>query len=76
MVAKTCNFPLLFDSQDKVYEVFAKQLFNDLYGFFGGKFVFDGSGLLVDRQKRSQNEFQGVNAVVMHAFMRIDESRF
>jgi len=72
-------FRVQFVSQDKVYELFAKQIYSsDLYGFIEiEEFVFgERSGLLVDpAEEKLKNEFQGVKRsyVPMHAVIRIDE---
>ena len=68
-----------FVSQDKVFEVFAKQIYSsDLYGFIEvEEFVFgERSGLLVDpSEEKLKSEFQGVKRsyIPMHAVIRIDE---
>ena len=72
-------FRVQFVSQDKVYEVFAKQIYSsDLYGFVEvEEFVFgERSGLLVDpAEEKLKAEFQGVKRsyIPMHAVIRIDE---
>ncbi len=68
-----------FVSQDKVFEVFAKQIYSsDLYGFIEvEEFVFgERTGLLVDpAEEKLKAEFQGVKRsyIPMHAVIRIDE---
>ena len=65
-MAKTPDptFRVQFVSQDKVFEVFAKQIYSsDLYGFIEvEEFVFgERSGLLVDpSEEKLKAEFQGV----------------
>ena len=72
-------FRVQFVSQDKVFEVFAKQIYSsDLYGFIEvEEFVFgERSGLLVDpSEEKLKAEFQGVKRsyIPMHAVIRIDE---
>ena len=72
-------FRVQFVSQDKVFEVFAKQIYSsDLYGFIEvEEFVFgERSGLLVDpSEEKLKAEFQGVKRsyTPMHAVIRIDE---
>jgi hypothetical protein len=81
IMAKTPNptFRVQFVSQDKVFEVFAKQIYSsDLYGFVEvEEFVFgERSGLLVDpSEEKLKAEFQGVirSYIPMHAVIRIDE---
>ncbi|HAN80192.1 MAG: hypothetical protein CMD54_00310 [Gammaproteobacteria bacterium] len=80
-MAKTTDptFRVQFISQDKVYEVFAKQIYSsDLYGFIEvEEFVFgERSGLLLDpSEEKLKTEFQGVKRsyIPMHAIIRIDE---
>ena len=73
------TFRIQFVSQDKVFEVFAKQIYSsDLYGFIEvEEFVFgERSGLLVDpAEEKLKAEFQGVKRsyIPMHAVIRIDE---
>ena len=73
------TFRVQFVSQDKVFEVFAKQIYSsDLYGFIEvEEFVFgERSGLLVDpSEEKLKAEFQGVKRsyIPMHAVIRIDE---
>ena len=72
-------YRIQFVSQDKVFEVFAKQIYSsDLYGFIEvEEFVFgERSGLLVDpSEEKLKAEFQGVKRsyIPMHAVIRIDE---
>ena len=72
-------FRVQFVSQDKVFEVFAKQIYSsDLYGFIEvEEFVFgERSELLVDpSEEKLKAEFQGVKRsyIPMHAVIRIDE---
>ena len=73
------TFRVQFVSQDKVFEVFAKQIYSsDLYGFIEvEEFVFgERTGLLVDpSEEKLKAEFQGVKRsyIPMHAVIRIDE---
>jgi len=72
-------FRVQFISQDKVFEIYARQLYSsDLYGFIEvEEFVFgERSGLLVDpSQEKLKSEFSGVKRsyIPMHAVIRIDE---
>lgn len=72
-------FRVMFINQEKVYEIYAKQITQrDLFGFVVLEdLVFDEtSSVVVDPgQERLKNEFQGVKStfVPMHAILRIDE---
>lgn len=68
-----------FVNQDKVYEVFARQVYEaDLYGFLAvEEFVFNThSDLLIDpSEERLKSEFNSVKRtfVPMYSIIRIDE---
>lgn len=73
------TYRVQFVSQDKVFEVFVKQIYSsDLYGFIEvEEFVFgERSSLLVDpSEEKLKSEFQDVKRsyIPMHAVIRIDE---
>ncbi|HXH02615.1 MAG TPA: DUF1820 family protein [Candidatus Competibacteraceae bacterium] len=72
-------YKVLFHSQGKVYELFARHVYSgDLYGFIQVEELIFGetSGLLIDpAQERLQGEFGGVKRsfIPIHAIIRIDE---
>ncbi len=68
-----------FISQDKVYEIYAREVYQgDLYGFVViEELVFDNNTtLLVDPgEEKLKTEFEGVTQTIvpMHSIIRIDE---
>lgn len=72
-------YRVTFINQEKVYEVYAKQVSQrELFGFVVLEDLVFGetSGVVVDPgQERLKNEFQGVKStfIPMHAILRIDE---
>lgn len=72
-------YRILFVNQEKVFEVYAKQIYqSDLYGFIEIEdYVFgEKSGLLVDpSEEKLKSEFNGVKRsyIPLHAIVRIDE---
>jgi hypothetical protein len=72
-------YKVIFQNQNKVYEVYARQIFqSDMWGFIEiEEFVFgERSQILVDpSQEKLKNEFGGVKRsyIPMHAVIRIDE---
>ena len=68
-----------FISQDKVYEIYAREVYQgDLYGFVVvEELVFDNNTtLLVDPgEEKLKSEFEGVTQTIipMHSVIRIDE---
>ena len=79
MAANTI-YKILFLSQGKMYEIYAKYVASDLemYGFIEvGDLIFNSnSGILVDpSEEKLKTEFSGVKKtfIPMHAIFRIDE---
>ena len=72
-------YKVVFQNRNKVYEVYARQIFqSDLWGFIElEEFVFgERSQLVVDpAEERLKTEFGGVRRsyIPMHAIIRIDE---
>jgi len=72
-------YKVIFFNQDKVYEVFARQIFqSDLYGFIEVEEIVFGerSQLLVDpSEEKLKAEFDSVTRsyIPMHSIVRIDE---
>ncbi len=72
-------YKVMFLSQGKVYELYAKAVRQgELYGFVEIEDLLfgSGSGILVDpTEERLKSEFQGVNRslIPIHAVIRIDE---
>ena len=72
-------YKVIFQNQNKVYEVYARQIFqSDMWGFIEiEEFIFgERSKILVDpSQEKLKNEFGGVNRsyIPMHSIIRIDE---
>jgi hypothetical protein len=72
-------YKVIFQNQNKVYEVYARQIFqSDMWGFIEiEEFVFgERSQILVDpSQEKLKNEFGGVKRsyIPMHSVIRIDE---
>lgn len=68
-----------FISQDKIYEVYAREVYQgDMYGFIIMEdFVFgENSSLVVDpSEEKLKSEFEGVrqSIIPMHSVIRIDE---
>lgn len=78
-MANTPLYKVIFFNQDKVYEVFARQIFqSDLYGFIEVEEIVFGerSQLLVDpSEEKLKTEFESVTRsyIPMHSIIRIDE---
>jgi hypothetical protein len=72
-------YKVIFQNQNQVYEVYARQIFqSDMWGFIEiEEFVFgERSQILVDpSEERLKNEFAGVKRsyIPMHSIIRIDE---
>jgi len=72
-------YKVIFQNQNKVYEVYARQIFqSDMWGFIEiEEFMFgERSQILVDpSQEKLKNEFGGVKRsyIPMHSIIRIDE---
>jgi hypothetical protein len=72
-------YKVIFQNQNKVYEVYARQIFqSDMWGFIEiEEFIFgERSKILVDpSEEKLKNEFGGVNRsyIPMHSIIRIDE---
>ncbi len=72
-------YKLVFMNQNKVYEVYAKHVFQgDLYGFVVAEdFVFgESSTIVVDpSEEKLKSEFSGVKRsfIPMHEIIRIDQ---
>ncbi len=72
-------YKVIFQNQNKVYEVYARQIFqSDMWGFIEiEEFIFgERSQILVDpSQEKLKNEFGGVKRsyIPMHSIIRIDE---
>lgn len=72
-------YKVIFQNQNRIYEVYARQIFqSDMWGFIEiEEFVFgERSQLLVDpAEEKLKHEFQGVKRsyVPMHSIIRIDE---
>ena len=78
-MARTPLYKVIFYNQDKVYEVFARQIFqSDLYGFIEVEEIVFGerNQLLVDpNEEKLKIEFKSVTRtyIPMHSIVRIDE---
>ena len=78
-LSNTSIYRISFFNQDKVYEVFAKQVYEaDLYGFVVVEELVFGtqSELVIDpAEERLKTEFESVTRtfIPMHAVIRIDE---
>ncbi|AHE98624.1 DUF1820 family protein [Thioalkalivibrio paradoxus] len=78
-MADSNRFRVTFINQGKVYEVFAREVFQDrLYGFVTveGLLFGERSQVVVDpSEERLRHEFEGVERfhVPLHAVIRIDE---
>ncbi len=72
-------YKVIFQNQNKVYEVYARQIFqSDMWGFIEiEEFMFgERSQILVDpAEEKLKNEFSGVKRsyIPMQAIIRIDE---
>ncbi len=72
-------YKVIFISQDKVYELYAKAIYqSEMYGFIEvEEFIFgERSQLIVDPgEEKLKNEFSGVarSYIPMHTIIRIDE---
>lgn len=72
-------YRIVFENQDKVYEIYAKHVFQgDLYGFVVVEdFVFgESSSIVVDpSEEKLKAEFDGVKRsfIPMHDIVRIDQ---
>lgn len=79
MTEDTVIYRVRFISQDKVYEIYAKEVYQgDLYGFVVVEdLLFDtNTTLVVDPgEEKLKSEFEGVNQTIipMHSIIRIDE---
>ena len=79
MAESTPIYKVIFLNQNKVYEVYAKAIYqSELYGFVEvEEFVFgERSQMIVDPgEEKLKTEFAGVNRsyVPMHSIVRIDE---
>ena len=72
-------YKVVFQNQNKVFEVYARQIFqSDMWGFIEiEEFLFgERSQILVDpAEEKLKNEFAGVKRsyIPMHSIIRIDE---
>jgi hypothetical protein len=72
-------YRVIFHSQNQVYEVYAREIYqSEMYGFIEvEEFVFgERSQMLVDpAEEKLKNEFAGVKRsyIPLHAIIRIDE---
>ena len=72
-------YKVIFHSQDQVYEVYAREIYqSEMYGFIEvEEFVFgERSQMLVDpAEEKLKSEFAGVKRsyIPLHAIIRIDE---
>lgn len=72
-------YKVIFYNQDKIYEVFAKAIYqSEMYGFIEvEEFIFgERSQIVVDpSEEKLKNEFGGVSRsyIPMHSIVRIDE---
>lgn len=79
MSEETHLYRVIFQSQNQIYEVYARELYqSELHGFIEVEdYVFNThSQVLVDpSEDRLRNEFDGVRRsyIPMHAVIRIDE---
>jgi len=79
MTEASVLYRVRFISQDKVYEIYAREVYQgDLYGFVVvEELVFDNNTtLLVDPgEEKLKSEFEGVTQTIipMHSIIRIDE---
>jgi hypothetical protein len=78
-MSATPIYKVIFHNQDKVYELYAKAIYqSEMYGFIEvEEFVFgELSQMIVDpAEEKLKNEFSGVTRsyIPMHAIIRIDE---
>lgn len=78
-MAKRQIYKVVFYNKDKVYEVFARQIYqSDLYGFIEIEEIVFGerSQLVVDpNEEKLKTEFESVTRsyVPLHSIIRIDE---
>lgn len=78
-MATTAIYKVIFQSQNQVYEVYAREIYqSEMYGFIEvEEFVFgERSQMLVDpAEEKLKNEFAGVKRsyIPLHAIIRIDE---
>jgi hypothetical protein len=78
-MASTPTYKVIFINQDKVYEVYAKAIYqSELYGFVEvEEFIFgETTQMVVDpAEEKLKNEFSGVSRsyIPMHSIVRIDE---
>ena len=78
-MASSPIYKVIFYNQDKIYEVFAKAIYqSEMYGFIEvEEFVFgERSQMIVDpSEEKLKNEFNGVSRsyIPMHSIVRIDE---
>lgn len=79
LIMEQSIYRVVFVHQDKVFEIYAQQVFqSDLYGFIEvEEFLFgERSQMIVDPgEDRLKNEFSGVKRsyIPMHSIIRIDE---
>lgn len=79
MSASNPIYKVIFVNQNKVYEVYAKAIYqSEMYGFIEVEsFIFgERSQMIVDPgEEKLKTEFSGVNRsfIPMHAIVRIDE---
>jgi len=72
-------YKIIFQNQNKVYELYARAIFqSEMYGFIEAEeFVFGGrSQMIVDPgEEKLKTEFQGVSRsyIPLHSIIRIDE---
>jgi len=78
-MATTPIYRVIFQSQNQVYEVYAREIYqSEMYGFIEvEEFVFgERSQMLVDpAEEKLKSEFAGVTRsyIPLHAIIRIDE---
>lgn len=79
MAAEKQLYKVTFTTQDQIYEVYAKEVYqSDLYGFvvIEGLVFGETSGIVVDpSEEKLKVEFEGVKRsfIPMHEIIRIDE---
>lgn len=79
MTDESVLYRVRFISQDKVYEIYAREVYQgDLYGFVVIEdLVFDNNTTLVvdPGEEKLKTEFEGVTQTIipMHSIIRIDE---
>ena len=79
MVEEDSLYKVTFATQDQIYQVYAKEVYqSDLYGFvvIEGVVFGETSGIVVDpSEEKLKIEFEGVKRsfIPMHEILRIDE---